>query len=217
MPNSQVLPPGASFNDPDAERRPNMEGQNAYSPPATKSNESPFIVQSIPMVAIDRESSKKSQETLPSSPNRDESSKTSDAIASNARPSSETLPTEPSLFGKTLEIPQTLPPRGNYGMKPLSAPDDFDSKPRWTPTLLDPEDRTVMERGDKLSPIRTNANTRIRLVEDGNTAVTAVAMDSKKPNRNAIQLVSGVETVKPESTEGSESGAIRFRPVTSLK
>jgi hypothetical protein len=217
MPNSQVLPPGASYNDPEAERRPNMGGQNVYSPPATKSIESPFIVQNIPMVAIDRESSKKSQETLPNSPNRDESSKTSDAIASNDRPSNETMPTVPSLFGKTLEIPQTLPPRANYGMKPLSAPDDFDSKPRWNPTLLDPEDRTVMERGGRLSPIRTNANTRIRLVEDGNTTVSAVAMDSKKPNRSAIQLVSGVETVKPESTGGSESESIRFRPVTSLK
>ena len=217
MPNSSVLPPGAIYSDPDAEKQPSLGGQNAPRSAENKSTESPFTVQSIPRVAIDRESSKKSQEILPTSPYRDESSIRNDAFALNDRPASETMPSGPRLFGNAPEIPQTLPPRGNYGMKPLSAPDDFDSKPRWNPTLLDPEDRTVMEKSGRLSPNRPSANTRIRLVEDGNAAVTAVAMDTKQSNRSAIQLVSGLETVKPESKATTESGAIRFRPVSSLK
>ena len=103
-------------------------------------------------------------------------------------------------------------------MQPLSAPDDFDSKPRWTPTLLDPQDRTAMERTSRpamdRSKVYTGADDRIRLRDDGNSTGLALAIDVKKSNRNAIQLVSGVESKKSES-EGSS--VIRFRPVTTLK
>jgi len=203
-------------------KQPSLDGRNAAGlsatkSAATKSMDSPFIVQNIPMVAIDRESAKKSQETLPSAPNRDESSKTNDSIASNISPSSEPTASVPSLLGNPPEIPQTLPPRSNYGMKPLSAPDDFDGKPRWNPTLLDPEDRTVMERAGRISPVRPNTNNRIRFQEDPVSAVATVALDVKRPNRNAIQLVSGVEPIKSDPADTTESSAIRFRPMTSLK
>jgi len=222
MPHMPVLPPGAGLNDPDSMKQPSLDGRSASGlsatkSAATKSMESPFIVQSIPMVAIDRESAKKSQETLPSVINRDESSKTNDSIASTFRPSNEPTPSLPSFLGNSPEIPQTLPPRSNYGMKPLSAPDDFDGKPRWNPTLLDPEDRTVMERAGRISPVRPNTNNRIRLQEDPSSAVTAVALNDTRPTRNAIQLVSGVEPIKSESADTPQSGTIRFRPVTSLK
>jgi len=222
MPNIPVLPPGAGLNDPDSMKQPSLDGRNAAGlsatkSAATKSMDSPFIVQNIPMVAIDRESAKKSQETLPGVPNRDESSKTNDSIAATIRPSIEPAPSVSSLLGTSPEIPQTLPPRSNYGMKPLNAPDDFDGKPRWNPTLLDPEDRTVMERAGRISPVRHNTNNRIRLQEDPVSAVAAVALDAKKPNRNAIHLVSGIEPNKSEPADTPESGAIRFRPVTSLK
>jgi len=217
MPNTPVLPPGAGLNDPDAMRQPSLDGRSASGLSATKSMENPMNIQSIPMVAIDRESPKKSQETFPNVSNRDESSKTNDSIASNIRPSVEVTPSVPSRLGNSPEIPQTLPPRSNYGMKPLSAPDDFDDKPRWNPTLLDPEDRTVMERAGRISPLQTNTNNGIRFQEDPVSAVTAVALDARKPNRNAIQLVSGVEPIKFDTADTTESGAIRFRPVTSLK
>lgn len=222
MPNMPILPPGASLNDPDAMKQPSLDGRSASGPSATKSAatksmESPFIVPSIPMVAIDRESAKKSQETLPNVSNRDESSKTNDSIASNIRPSIEATPSVPNLLDNPPEIPQTLSPRSNYGMKPLSAPDDFDGKPRWNPTLLDPEDRTVMERAGRISPVRPNTNNRIRLQEDPVSAVSAVALATKGPNRSAIQLISGVEPIKSEPADTAESSAIRFRPVTSLK
>ena len=124
----------------------------------------------------------------------------------------------PNMLNDSQEIPQTLAPRGNAGMQPLSAPDDFDSKPRWSPTLLDPQDRTAMEQARRPVPNRSKVNreadSRIRLQEDGNSTILAVAIETKKSNRGSIQLVSGVESKKSES-EGS--GVIRFRPVTTLK
>ena len=221
MPNQQVLPPGTMQNDPDAFKQPSLGG-NTSSPSSTKSIDSPFIVQNIPMVAIDRGSAKKSQETLPDISNRDtssrdESSKSNDLMAASNKSAKDPTPSVPSLLDKTPEIPQTLQPRSNYGMKPLSAPEDFDGKPRWNPTLLDPDDRTVMERAGRLSPDRPSTTTRIRLQEDKESAVSAVAFENSKANRNSIQLVSGVEAVKSETKDDAESGAIRFRPVTSLK
>ena len=43
-------------------------------------------------------------------------------------------------------IPPTLPDEPFSGVRPLSAPADFDSKPKWNPSLLDPDDRTVWEQ-----------------------------------------------------------------------
>ena len=103
-------------------------------------------------------------------------------------------------------------------MQPLSAPADFDSKPRWTPTLLDPQDRTALERASRTSPnpskVNEEAYNRIRLREEGDSTIFAIAVDAKKSNRNAIQLVSGVESKK---SEPQGSSVIRFRPVTTLK
>jgi hypothetical protein len=107
------------------------------------------------------------------------------------------------MLNGTQEIPETLAPRGNVGMQPLSPPDDFDNNPRWTPTLLDPDDRVAMERTG-----------RIRLHEDPDSAISAVALESKKSIRSSIQLVSGAETKKSEAVA---TGTIRFRPVMTLK
>ena len=126
-----------------------------------------------------------------------------DTVAMGDTPSSQPNPLSPSMLYGTQEIPQTLAPRGNVGMQPLSPPDDFDNNPRWTPTLLDPDDRVAMERTG-----------RIRLQEDPEWAVSAVAVEFKKSIRSSIQLVSGTETKKSEPVA---TGTIRFRPVMTLK
>jgi len=117
------------------------------------------------------------------------------------------------------EIPDTLPPRVNYGMKPLSAPDDFDTEPRWDPTLLDPDDRTAMERAGQLTPENTKLAGRIRTSEDREFAVSAVAFESTQAGRNSIHLVSGVEANRPETVTQRRAAdqTIRFRPVATLK
>ena len=104
-------------------------------------------------------------------------------------------------------------------MKPLSAPDDFDTQPRWNPTLLDPDDRTAMERSGQLSPDRSKVAGRIRTLEDQESAVSAVAIMSAQPSESSIQLVSGVAPKQLAAGENtaSKSQTIRFRPVATLK
>ena len=195
-PPNQVFPPNSNLSDPESTRTPSLGMGNSGTSNATpKASDKPFDVQTLPLVAIDRQSSSRSKET----------------------PSSLSSPPDvmpPRMLNGTLEIPPTLAPRGNAVMQPLTAPDDFDSRPRWNPTLLDPEDRTVMERASRMTPNRSVKDDRIRLHEDPDSTFLAVAIESKKSNRNAIQLVSGVETKEPESVG---SGVIRFRPVTTLK
>ncbi len=177
--------------DPESMRRPSLGGSSASN-----------NVQTLPMVAIDRESNATQIEAPNAISNLSGLLKPRDALAmGDAAP--EPIPLARNGTNGMQEIPKTLTPRENFGMQPLSAPDDFDSKPRWTPTLLDPDDRTVMER-----------SSRIRLQEQRDSAVSAVALESTKSNRNTIQLVSGVETKKSEL---SENGVIRFRAVTTLK
>ncbi len=177
--------------DPESMRRPSLGGSSASN-----------NVQTLPMVAIDRGSNSTQKEAPKAISNLNGLLKPRDAVAMGdevPEPSS----IAPNMTNGMQDIPKTLTPRENYGMQPLSAPDDFDSKPKWTPTLLDPDDRTVMER-----------SSRIRLQEHRDSAVSAVALESTKSNRNTIQLVSGVETKK---SEPSENGVIRFRAVTTLK
>ena len=196
------MPPNSNLNfDPEANRRPSMGLNNAGPASSTsQSSSGASTVQTLPMVAIDRDSnSKSSSNGLLKS--RD--AVTVGDVAMGDTYSSQPNPLSPSMLNGTQEIPQTLAPRGNVGMQPLSPPDDFDSNPRWTPTLLDPDDRVAMERSG-----------RIRLQEDPESAVSAVALESKKSIHNAIQLVSGAETKKPEPVA---TGTIRFRPVMTLK
>ena len=197
FPPNLVMPPNTNPYsnpnlDPESMRRPSLGGSNAS-----------INVQRLPLVAIDRESNAKTSGAPNPAINPNGLLKPSDAVAMSGVAPTEPSSLSPSMINGAQDIPKTLTPRENYGMEPLRAPDDFDSKPRWTPTLLDPDDRTVMERSG-----------RIRLQQDLDSAVSAVALESAKSNRNAIQLVSGVESKK---SEPSQSGAVRFRPVTTLK
>ena len=192
------MPPNMNPNpnpnlDPESIRRPSLGGGSSAS----------INVQKFPTVAIDRESNSNQNGEANRAINPNGLLKPREALAMSGAAAAEPSPLAPSVINGAQDIPKTLVPRENYGMEPLSAPDDFDSKPRWTPTLLDPDDRTVMER-----------SSRIRLQADNDRAVSAVALDSVKANRNAIQLVSNVETRK---LEPSEISAIRFRPVSTLK
>ena len=198
FPPNQVMPPNMNPNpnpnlDPESIRRPNLGGGSSAS----------INVQKFPMVAIDRESNSNQNGEANRAINPNGLLKPREALAMSGAAAAEPSPLAPSMINGAQDIPKTLVPRENYGIEPLSAPDDFDSKPRWTPTLLDPDDRTVMER-----------SSRIRLQADNDRVVSAVALDLVKANRNAIQLVSGVETRK---LEPSEISAIRFRPVSTLK
>ena len=111
-------------------------------------------------------------------------------------------------------IPPILPPRSYSGAQPLSAPDDYDSKPQWNPTLLDPEDRKAMEQVAQLRQTREETARKIQLEADDSSPTTAIALSPSSSNRNVIQLVSGIENRK---TETKEVGEPSFRPVSSLK
>ena len=205
LPNNQVMPSNSNRNsDPEANRRPSFGLNNAGSANSTLQPSEPSVnVQTLPMVAIDRESNSKSKVVPSNLSNPNGLLKPRDTVAMGDTPSSQPNPLSPSMLNGTQEIPQTLAPRGNVGMQPLSPPDDFDSNPRWTPTLLDPDDRVAMERTG-----------RIRLQEDLGSAVSAVALESKNSIRSSIQLVSGVEAKKSAPVA---TGTIRFRPVMTLK
>lgn len=111
-------------------------------------------------------------------------------------------------------IPSILPPRSYSGVQPLSAPDDYDSKPRWNPTLLDPEDRKTMEQVARLRQNREDAARKIRLEAVDSSPTTAIALSPSSSNRNVIQLVSGFENKKTETKDVVEPS---FRPVSNLK
>ncbi len=205
LPNNQILPPNSNMNfDPEANRRPGYGLNNGVSANSTsKLSENPLNIQALPMVAIDRGSNSKSKETPSTLSSPNGLLQPRDAVAMEDTHSNQPSTSSSNMLNRAQEIPQTLPSRGNAGMQPLSPPDDFDSNPRWTPTLLDPDDRVAMERSG-----------RIRLQEDGESAIAAVALESKNSIRNPIQLVSGVETKKSEPVAAD---IIRFRPVTALK
>ncbi|MCY2984249.1 MAG: hypothetical protein NTY15_11535 [Planctomycetota bacterium] len=222
LPNGQIMPPGTNSTDPEANRRPALPSvSQASAPPAnnalngnpaSKPIESSFKAQDNSVVAAE-------------STNKDSMNKDSTAQWKSSELFAKPRETMAADAGATRasvaapEIPETLPPRVNYGMKPLSAPDDFDTKPRWNPTLLDPDDRTAMERAGQLTPESTKLVGRIRTLEDRDYAVTAVAIESKQLGRSNIQLASGVETKLPvTSTKTSaDDQSVGFRPVATLK
>ncbi|HUP82209.1 MAG TPA: hypothetical protein VM260_26895 [Pirellula sp.] len=216
-PPANILPPSSNLNDPESTRTPSL-GSSGAANSTPRTNGSPFNVQKLPMVAIDRSPNSGGIDTPPSLSHQNGLLSPTDAFAKSGAALNEPSAMTPNMHNRLEEIPQTLAPRGNAGMQPLSAPDDFDSKPRWTPTLLDPQERTAMDRTSRPAPNRSKVDkeedTRIRLRADGDATVLAVAIDAKKSNRNSIQLVSEVESKKSEA-EGSS--VIRFRPVTTLK
>lgn len=231
MPNGQIMPPGTSSVDPEATRQPSLPGvsQASNSPvlnppmnnPSFKSIESPFKPQNDSFAAGDSQLAGKDATTQWKS--SDLLAKPRDAKPQDAKPrdtvAADSFAPRPATVAPA--IPDTLPPRVNYGMTPLSAPDDFDTKPRWNPTLLDPDDRTAMERSGQLVPETNKLAGRIRTLEDGESTVSAVAMEPIHQGRNNIQLVSGVEARRPlvdgDSKKSADNQRIRFRPVATLK
>lgn len=222
LPNGQIMPPGFNNMDPEATRKPTLSGASqASAPPANNAPignpasqpiESPFKAQNNQMAAAEatnKESTNGDSTTQWKSSELFAKPRDTMAADAGAARASTAAP----------EIPETLPPRVNYGMKPLSAPDDFDTKPRWNPTLLDPDDRTAMERAGQLTPESTKMVGRIRTLEDGESAVTAVAIESRQPGRSNIQMVSGVEIKRPaaDTKTSADNQSFGFRPVAPLK
>jgi hypothetical protein len=122
--------------------------------------------------------------------------------------------TESPSFKDSTPIPSTLPASENHGVQPLFAPDDFDSKPKWNPTLLDPNDRVVLEKQGKLLDTPEVASRRIQLQDEEGAAVSnAVALAPAKPKGKVIQLASGNEPIKSDASNGATKSP--FRPVTS--
>lgn len=212
LPNIQAMPPANNFNaDPDANLRPKL-GSNTATEAARNALENPSSVQTIPLVAIDRQPSSKGLGTNSSAGAMEP--RDAVALGSNRAPqtgTNEMQTMKPGPFDGAPPIPQTLAPRGNVGMQPLNAPEELDSNPRWTPTLLDPDDRVALER--RAANLQ-EASSRIRVGDDEVGAVSAVAYETAKSQRGAIQLVGGIETKKSEQ---AESNAIRFRPISKLK
>jgi len=211
LPNGQMVNPNSNLVDPDSMRRPTLGGSNASTTPAPNLKASSPNVQSLPMVAVDGDATRSSNTVNPFMLSKPSFSGPATLLnpegLAMGTPGNDSRSSSPGA----LEIPQTLTPRENYDMQPLNAPDGFDGKPQWNPTLLNPEDRTVLNGSNQLREAR-----KIRLREDSDFARSTVAIKTTNPNpnRNAIQLVSGVESVK-SATE--DSSPIRFRPVTALQ
>jgi hypothetical protein len=165
------------------------------------------------MVAIDRGAPTNGSERSSTNP---------PLVDLKAKGASQPTSIDPSLAlpsTSTASIPDTLP-REYSSVKPLNAPQNFDSRPRWNPMLLDPEDRTAMEQ-DKVSPppspVREAVSRRIRLVELDLGNQAEVATHQAVPGDSQIQLASGVERRKPVTTPISQPIQPGFRPVTKLK
>ena len=122
-------------------------------------------------------------------------------------------------------IPSTLPEQPMTGLKPLSAPSDFDSKPNFNPRLLDPEDRTAMERANRLSGSSVQTVSRIQLKEDDSMVVPAVSFSSPDGIKSKIQLISGAERIQDnfQPSNSAQKTALKqtdksgFRPVSRNK
>lgn len=188
FPNQQVWPgqPNTGLGDPEATRVPGIGDSSASAAPATD-------LQRLPMVAIDQNRNRSVPVPQTGAPQTEASaafrpspevSNAFNAPSSNA----------PSQMMKSATIPSTLPDQPYTGMKPLTAPADFDGKPKWNPSLLDPDDRTVWEQNNlkNASPIQL---------------VSGVG----PKNEGVVQAVSTVESVR----EGA--GKSGFRPVTALQ
>ena len=201
-------PSAQGLADPESVRIPGLGSGAATSPainPASVAANKPLDIERLPMVAIDPQAkpnnSNASNQIMP------------DLQAGGPRAGTLLQPgAAPALDSSN--IPSILPPRSYSGAQPLSAPDNYDSKPQWNPTLLDPEDRKAMEQVAQLRQTREEAARKIQLQADDSSPTTAIALSPSSPNRNVIQLVSGIENRKSETKDVGEP---TFRPVSSLK
>jgi len=182
LPNQQVFPgqPNTGFGDPEATRVPGPSGSSAMmSPSKPNVNE----VQRLPMVAIDKERANPASASL--------NDKLSQFRSMPEVPSANSTPNQ---MMNAASIPSTLPDEPFSGVRPLSAPADFDSKPKWNPSLLDPDDRTVWEQKNrkKENVIQLVSGTEFQ----GGSVVNAVSTSNSVRSGN------------------DKSG---FRPVTALQ
>lgn len=216
LPPNQFFPPGMNpaapgLADPESVRVPGLGSSAATSPASNPASNSASVAaktpldMGLPMAAID-------PGAKPTNNNASNQVKP-DFQAGGPRAGTLLQPgAAPTLDSSN--IPPILPPRSYSGAQPLSAPDDYDSKPQWNPTLLDPEDRKAMEQVAQLRQTREEAARKIQLQADDSSPTTAIALSPSSSNRNVIQLVSGIENRK---TETKEVGEPSFRPVSSLK
>jgi hypothetical protein len=197
LPNGQVMPPNTSgsgssdLRDPESTRPPSLNGSNASNTPAGNG----IDVRRLPIVAIDRNVESKIQ--------ANEADRTSNPTASQ-RPAA---------------APDTLSPSGSSGVQPLAVPEDFDSKPRFNPSLLSPTDLTAMNNASQYSKPSGASTRRIQLVEVGSSSMATVALEPKSSDANSVQLISGSQ-IKGAIVKESPSNFIvqpGFRPVSELK
>ena len=217
LPPNQVFPPGMNpgapgLADPESVRVPGLGSSAATSPasnpainPASVAAKKSLDMERLPMVAID-------QAANPTNSNA--SNQVMPDLQTGGPRAGTLLQPGVAPASNSSNIPSILPPRSYSGAQPLSAPDDYDSKPQWNPTLLDPEDRKAMEQVAQLRQTREEAARKIQLQADDSSPTIAIALSPSSSNRNVIQLVSGIENRK---TETKDVGEPSFRPVSSLK
>ena len=182
LPNQQVFPgqPNTGFGDPEATRVPGPSGSSAWMPPS-KPNAT-TEVQRLPMVAIDKERANPASSSL------------NELSQFRSAPEVSSGNSTPNQMMNAASIPSTLPDEPFSGVRPLSAPADFDSKPKWNPSLLDPDDRTVWEQKNR------KKDNVIQLISG--------------TEFQAGSVVNAVSTSNSVRSGNDKSG---FRPVTALQ
>jgi hypothetical protein len=203
MPSAPVMPNA----DPESKVRPSL-GMGAQ--PANSELTDSFAAQRLPSVPVEQSSglasSKPPAAVTPSSP------AASLLVPSNNHVAGGTNLTAPSTLSQPVPLPSSLQPSNDFGIKPLYAPDDFDSKPNWNPALLDPDDRVALERSGQLMKSNQRSASRIRLQdEDAGSAMATVALSNSKSADSGVRLVSGEEPSKVSSTSNFSA----FRPSTN--
>lgn len=163
MPNNQILPPGTGIPglaDPESVRQPGLS--NAMNAPLKPEVD----VRTLPMVAIDRGTNNTSRlDSLSGGPGSEYASR--DLAQTNSINADNNISLGQSNFDPP-KIPDTLNRKENT-VQPLVAPSDFDSKPRWNPSLLEPEERSVvggMDNSSNSATIRDVSIRRVRLTAD---------------------------------------------------
>jgi hypothetical protein len=201
LPNQPILP-NTGFGDPEATKVPFGRPSAAASPSSldgfvSSSAANNPAIQYRPLVQVESPRASSLQKS----------------IAELDQDSSDSLNAASKMMNSA-EIPSTLPLQPLNGIRPLMAPADFDANPKWNPTLLDPEDRTAMERKDQVLRNRDAARPRILLKDEDSQVVFANSISERGSSSSKIQLVSGTERKDIISKETSNSG---FRPVSTLK
>jgi hypothetical protein len=202
MPPAPVLPNA----DPESKVRPSLSlGTQPGNGEVTDS----FATQRLPSVPVEQSSGLASSK--PQTANAPASPTASLLVPSDNNLAGGTNLTAPSTLSQPVPMPATIQPSNEFGIKPLYAPDDFDSKPNWNPALLDPDDRVALERSGQFPKGNQQTANRIRIRdEDEGAAMATVALASGKSIDSGVRLVSGEEPSKGASVPSFSA----FRPST---